>query len=290
MKKFLFLAVLGVSTLACATVTNLTNPQPTPIEATPFSIQPTSTPIATSETVIRREDVDIYCPSDMPAAVDAFNKAVAFEAVGDDASAEKSYREAINLDPQYCDAMDNLALLLKRAGNYADTVDLYQRSISIYPESYTAHLGLANTYNQLGQYDNAIAEFETLSKLYPDDAEGYYGLGNAYYNQGKYQEALTQFKKSEEIYKAQNSDYLVDAQVYIGYTYVMLQDYEAGRDHIEMAYPYFEKNGYANYMLGVCYYYGTSIKDDTLAKLYLTRARDLGTQLDTELETFVNTP
>ena len=290
MKKIFFNAVLVLSTLACATVTNLTNPQSTPIAATPISIQPSSTPIATSETVIRREDVDIYCPSNVPAATDAFNKATTFESAGDDASAEQAYREAIDLDPQFCDALDNLALLLKRAGNYKDTVDLYQRSIAIYPDGYTAHLGLANTYNQLEQYDNAIAEYETLTELYPDDPEGYYGLGNVYFNQGKYEEALGQFKIAEEIYKKRDSDYIVDAQVYIGYTYVMLEDYESGRDYIEMVYPDFEKSGYTNYMLGLCYYYGKSIQNDPLAKLYFTRARDLGTQLDSELENFVNTP
>jgi tetratricopeptide (TPR) repeat protein len=290
MKKTFFIAVLVLCTLACATVTNLTNPQPTPIAATPISIQPTSTPIATSETTIRREDVEIYCPSNVTAATNAFNKAAAFESAGDDVSAEKAYREAIDLDPQFCDALDNLALLLKRAGNFKDTVDLYQRSIAIHPDGYVAHLGLANTYNQLEQYENAIAEYETLTKLYPDDPEGYYGLGNVYFNQEKYEEALGQFKIAEEIYKKRDSGYIVDAQVYIGYTYVMLEDYESGRDYIELAYPDFEKNGYTNYMLGICYYYGKSIQNDPLAKLYLTRARDLGFQLDSELEKFVNTP
>lgn len=290
MKKILFLASLVLSTLACDTVTNLTNPQPTPELATSVSMPPSDAATTTPGPVIRREDVDIYCPSNIPAATDAFNKAATFEAAGDDASAEQAYREAIDLDPQFCDAMDNLALLLKRAGKYADTVDLYQRSIAIHPDGYVAHLGLANTYNQLKQYDNAIAEYETLSKIYPDDPEGYYGLGNVYFNQEKYEDALVQFKLAEEIYKTTDSDYIVDAQVYIGYTYVMLEDYESGRDYIEMAYPDFEKNGYTNYMLGICYYYGKSIKNDPLAKLYLTRARDLGFQLDSELEKFVNTP
>ena len=292
MKKFLFLAVLVSSMFACATVTNLTNPGTAPTSAveTPFSLQPTAVVAATAGPVIRREDVDIYCPSDIPAATDAFNKAQGFESAGDIASAEKAYREAIELDPQFCDALDNLALLLKQSGNYKDTVDLYQRSIAIYPEGYAAHLGLANTYNQMKQYDNAIAEYETLSKLYPDDPESYYGLGNVYVNQEKYEDALVQFQLAEEIYKKRDSVYLVDAQVYIGYTYVMLEDYESGRNYIEMVYPDFEKSGYTNYMLGICYYYGKTIQNDPLAKLYLTRARDLGIQLDSELEKFVNTP
>lgn len=290
MKKIFFLAALVLSTLACATVTNLAGSEPTPLVPTPISAPPTIVPTATSADIIRREDVEIYCPSDVPAAVDAFNKALTFESAGDDISAEQAYREAINLDPQYCDAMDNLALLLKRAGKYEEAVGLYQRSISIYPESYTAHLGLANAYNQSEQYDNAITEFETLLKLYSDDPEGYYGLGNVYFNQEKYEEALGQFKTAEELYKAQGSDYIIDAQAFIGYTYVMLEEYELGRDYLEMVHSYFEDSGYANYMLGICYYYGESIRDETLAKQYLSHAKDLGIKLDTELENFVNQP
>jgi tetratricopeptide (TPR) repeat protein len=290
MKKYFFPAALVLGTLACATVTNLTSTQPTPAVATSVSIQPTIIPTATVGDIVRREDVELYCPSEIPAAAEAYNKALTFESAGDDASAEQSYREAIDLDPEYCDAMDNLALVLKRAGNYEETISLYQRSISIYPESYTAHLGLANSYARLEQYDNAIAEFETLLKLYPDDAEGYYGIGNVYFNQEKYEEAIIQFKTAEEIYKTQGSDYIVDAQANIGYSYVLLEDYVAGRDYLEMVFPYFEDDGYTNYVLGICYYYGESIRDDTLAKQYLTRARDLGFQLDSELEKFVNTP
>lgn len=290
MKRFFFLAALGLSALACATITNLTNTQPTPAAATSISLPTVIASTGTPAAVIRREETELYCPSDVPAAVEAYNQAVSLEKTGDDTSAEPLYRKAIDLDPSYCDAMDNLALLLKRAGNYKDTVELYQRSIAIYPESYTAHLGLANTYNQLEQYDNARIEFDTLLKLYPDDAEGYYGLGNVYFNQEKYEEALGQFKKAEEIYTAQGSDYLLDAQAYIGYTYIMLEDYASGRDYLEMVQPYFQDSGYNNYMLGICYYYGESIRDDKLAKQYLIRARELGVELGSELENFVNQP
>lgn len=289
MKKVLIFAVLVLSTLACATLTGGTPTQsvPTPV---PSAIQPDVQPSATIPAIDRKEDVGLYCPSAVPAAVDAYNRALDFENAGDVDSAVNSYREAIELDPEYCDAMDNLALLLKQKGNYEEAVTLYQQSIAIYPDGYVAHLGLANAYSQMEQYDKAITEYETMLKLFPDDPEGYYGLGIVYFNIGDYQNSLAQFTRAEEIYKALGSSYLPDAQVYIGYNYTMLEDYEKGRDYLELAYPFFQDSSYTNYMLGYCYFYGESIRNEPLAKQYLTLARDLGMDLEPELDTFVDQP
>lgn len=289
MKKYIIFTVLILSTLACATLTGDPRTQVTPFPVS-TSVQPDTLPSAAVPTIDRTEAVDLYCPSDVPEAVDAYNQALNYENVGDTDSAVKSYREAIELDPEYCDAMDNLAHLLKQVGNYEESVTLYQQSIAIYPEGYVAHLGLANVYSQMEQYDNAITEFETMLKLFPDDPEGYYGLGNVYFNLSDYETSLAQFLRAEEIYKAQGSAYTPDAQVYIGYNYTMLTDYEKGRDYLELAYPYFQESGYTNYMLGYCYFYGNTIRSEPLAKQYLMRARDLGVELEPELETFVNQP
>lgn len=289
MKKVLVFAVLVLSTLACASLTGGTPTQAAP-SPVPTSILPDVQPSATVPAIDRREDVDLYCPSDVPEAVDAYNQALNFENAGDADSAVQSYRQAIELDPEYCDAMDNLALLLKQKGNYEEAVTLYQQSIAIYPDGYVAHLGLANAYSQMEQYDQAINEFETMLMLFPDDPEGYYGLGIVYFNISDYQQSLAQFMRAEEIYKAQGSSYTPDAQVYIGYNYTMLADYEKGRDYLELAYPYFQETGYTNYMLGYCYFYGETIRNEPLAKQYLTRARDLGMDLEPELDTFVDQP
>lgn len=106
----------------------------------------------------------------------------------------------------------------------------------------------------------------------------------------QYQDAIVQFKQAEGLYKAQDSEYVVDAQVFIGISYVVLEEYEQGRDYLELTYPQMQNNEYVNYFLGSAYYYGESIRDDALAKQYLLRARELGIELEPELENFVNTP
>jgi len=291
MKKLLFLSLLLVGSLACATLEKaLETGQATP---TPF-VFPTLVPQQTNEPaptdVTRRENFDVYCSSEVAEAVEAYNKGVTYETAGDLASAEKAYREAIALDPNYCDAMDNLALVLRQNGNTDEAIALYENSIKIAPDNGVAHLGLANTYMGLEEYDKALAEYNVLLTIDPNDPEGYYGAGRVYFSKENYNEAIAQFSIAEELYKAEGSAYLVDAQVYLGFSYALIDDYETGRDYLELTYPQMKDNGYVNYFLGYCYYYGTSIRDDKLAKEYLIRARDLGIDLGSELEAFVNTP
>lgn len=288
MKRYFFFSILLLGSLACASLTGgPATATPLPLPSLPVE---TAEPIPTVGDITRRENVELYCPSDVPEATEIYNQALNFEIAGDTDSAIQAYRQAIELDPEYCDAMDNLALLLKQLGNYEEAISLYQQSLAIFPDGYVAHLGLANTYSSLEQYENAIVEYEALIRLYPDDPEGYYGLGSVYFSQEKYEDALAQFEQAEKLYEAEGSDYLVDAQAYIGFTHTMLGNYEEGRDYLEMVYPYFSDAGYMNYMLGICYYYGESIRNDALAKQYLTLARDQGIELEPELEDFVNQP
>lgn len=291
MKKLAALSVLFFSSLACATIGNLggaSTPTLTPYVMPTNPPQPT--PLSAPTDITRRENVDIVCPSDVPEAVNAYNRGIETETAGDVEGAIKSYREAIDLDPTYCDAMDNLALLFRQKGDFKEALSLYQDSVQAAPDNFVAHLGLANTYMDLEDYDKALEEYEALVKLDPADPEGYYGSGRVHFAREKYREAITQFKTAEELYKAEGSPYVADAQVFIGFSYTMLEDYVNGRDYLEPVYPQFQDNPYVNYYLGYCYYYGESIRDDALARQYLSRARDLGLELEPELENFVNTP
>lgn len=291
MKKYFFILLLLSGSLACATVEKALNPGEAPTIAplpTEAFLAPTPEAVAPEEN--RDLTSDIYCSSEIQAAVDAYNQAVDYDLAGDTQSAIQAYQTAIELDPEYCDAMDNLALLYRKEGNYQEAQTWYERSIAVAPDNNVSHMGLANNYMDLDEYDNALKEYNELLRINPNDPEGYYGAGRVYFSLEQYQDAIIQFKQAEELYKAQDSEYVVDAQVFIGISYVVLEEYEQGRDYLELTYPQMQNNEYVNYFLGSAYYYGESIRDDALAKQYLLRARELGIELEPELENFVNTP
>jgi len=288
MKKLLLLSILMGFSLACATLTAPFQDNSTPYPT--FSSQPTIAPTQSNGDISRMQNVDVYCPSDVADASNAYNRAITQETAGDFEGAEQSYREAIDLDPKYCDAMDNLAILLKKNGKVDEAIALYQQSIKVKPDNDVAHLGLANAYASQERYDEALGEYSALAQIDPGNPEGYYGAGIVYFDNERYTEAIVQFEQAETIYKQQNSDYVMDAQAYLGFSHTLLGEYETGRDYLEPIYPSYANNSYFNYLLGVCYYYGESIKDDALAKQYLTRAGDLGYDLEPELDSFISQP
>ena len=291
MKKYWFLFLLLTGSLACATITGGSTPNEAPTSiSVPTEIPAVATVESAPTEVNRNLTSDIYCSSDIPEAVDAYNQGVEFDTAGNIDSAIESYKAAIELDPEYCDAMDNLALVLRKTGNYEEAAAWYEKSVEVAPDNSVAHMGLANTYFDLERYDEALTQYNELLRINPEDPEGHYGAGRVHFSLEEYTDAIDRLKQAEELYKEQNSPYISDAQLLIGISYVMLEEYEQGRDYLEMAYPQMPDNSYLNYYLGYAYYYGDTIRDEALAKQYLLRARDLGIELEPTLENFVNTP
>lgn len=291
MKKFIFLPLLLLGSLACVTL-ETSGRREEISTATPVPVIPTGVPAtdAAPTSIARRENVDVYCSSNVPEALEAYNQGFQFESAGDIQSAMASYRKAIELDPAYCDAMDNLALLLRQIGEDEEAISLYQASIAVAPGNLVSHQGLANAYYDLEQYDKALEEYNALIGIDPAYPEGYYGAGRIHFLRENYREAIANFKTAEQLYQAEGSPYIVDAQLYLGLSHTLLAEYEAGRDYLELIYPQMQDKGYVNYYLGICYYYGETIRNEALAKQYLIRARELGVELEPELETFVNSP
>ncbi len=291
MKKYLFIFLLLSGSLACATITGGISPSETPTAISVPTETPAAAPPETAPTEVNSNlTSDIYCSSDISEAVDAYNQGVEFDTAGNIDAAMQAYKTAIELDPQYCDAMDNLALLLRKKGDFEGAVDWYERSIEVAPDNSVAHMGLGNTFFDLERYDEALEQYNELLRINPEDPEGHYGAGRVLFSLEEYTDAIDRLKKAEELYKAQNSPYISDAQLLIGISYVLLEEYEQGRDYLELAYPQMPDNSYLNYFLGYAYYYGDSIRDEALAKQYLLRARELGIELEPTLENFVNTP
>lgn len=215
----------------------------------------------------------ILCATSNEDARQAYNDAGTAEDSGDFAGAEKFYLKAIELDPNYCDAMDNLGVMLRRQGRIDEAISWYKKSLAVRPDNTLALQNLAVAYTLLGQNDDAIATYEQLVKIAPDSGEGYYGLGIVYYGQKQYDKALVYFKQAETIYRQTGSDYLPDAQHVIGLTYFQLNDCANTEKYLEPLYS--EKDPDINYDLGVCLA-TTEPKDLDLARKYLDQAQALG--------------
>ena len=80
-----------------------------------------------------------------------FNRGLNLQMIGNLEEAKVLYEQAIEVDPWFCDAMDNLGLILRQEGDLAGAVDWYLRSIEIAPHNCVARQNLAVAYSHQGK-------------------------------------------------------------------------------------------------------------------------------------------
>jgi tetratricopeptide (TPR) repeat protein len=222
----------------------------------------------------------VLCPSGNEAARKSYNNGLKLVDEGNLDGARKEYQKAIDLDPNYCDAMDNLGQLFRRQGKLDDAIYWYKRSIGILPGNRAAHTNLAVAYRYQGNKDAAISEYRILLKMNPRDPEGYYGLGTVYLGFKDLGAASEQFRKAEQLYLEQNSPLVSDARYLLGVTYYQMKDYEKSIDYLERVYGAKQNDSRVSYFLGLSYLERGDI--DRAAK-YLRRAQELGAKIPPEV-------
>ncbi len=281
--------LVAIVSLACSALSgSLATSTPVPPPATATGLPPSATPPLPSATppplavTSQVTHEKLYCPSANEAAVKAYNLGLTAQEQGDLAGAQQAYARAIELDPEYCDAMDNLGLLLRSQGDIDGAIAWYKKSIAVMPSDKVAHQNLGVAYRIVRMNAEAIQEYETLVRLDPNDPEGYFGLGTVYYDTEQPAQAITQLKKAEELYQQQGSPYAADARYYLGFSYFMLKDCRSAREYLEPMYAAKEDDPGTNYVLGACYL-TPALKDLALARKYLTRAQQLGMDIPPDM-------
>jgi tetratricopeptide (TPR) repeat protein len=151
------------------------------------------------------------------------------------------YKKAINLDPEFIDAMDNLGNSYRYLGNLDSAQYWYQKSISLYPNGFIAHQNLAIVYLSKGDFTLTKKEYETLINLDQTNPEGYFGLANLYIQVNNGKEVVRYAEKSLELYKKTNSPYTIDATYLIGVGYYLQGENKLAKKYLLDA----QKNGFA---------------------------------------------
>lgn len=259
----------------------------TPI-ATASPARPTITPtvivtdISTPKATVRLDKRDIFCPTKNDAAQEAYNAAIGSMDKGEYSDAERLYLRAIELDPAYCDAMDNLGQLLRRQDRIDEAIGWYLKSLEIMPDNTVALQNIALAYNLQGESKKTIAAYERLVKIAPDNPEGYFGLGSTYYNLQQLEKAIEYLKTAERLYIQEDSPYVLDAQYYLGFAHFDLQNCVKAKEYLESIYDQFSEDGGVNYVLGVCY---LSVKpvDVKVAREYILKAQEAGIQIPADV-------
>jgi protein O-mannosyl-transferase len=166
----------------------------------------------------------------MPDYTDALNNlGLALAARGQIDAAMAQYRKALEIDPDFADTHYNLGILLDGLGRTDEAIAEYQKTLEINPDFAEAHNNLGNALIARGQPDAAYAQFMTALKLNPDLAETHNNLGNILADRGEVDKAILHYEKALEI----KPDYAI--------AHNSLGNALAGQGRIEAAVAHFQR-------------------------------------------------
>jgi len=115
---------------------------------------------------------------------------------------ELHYRKALEINPDFAPAANNLAYLLaEQDKNLDEALKLSQKAIIILPDDPRIQDTLGWVFVKIGFYEQAIQAFSDSLRYLPDNATLHYHLGVAYFKKGDTRKAQTALEQALKIDK-----------------------------------------------------------------------------------------
>lgn len=112
------------------------------------------------------------------------------------AEAEAIYRQVLQVQPDYADALHLLGVLAYQAQQYELAERSIARAIALSPGVASYHSNLANALSAAGRLDEAVAHYRQALALQPDYAEAHNNLGNALQAQDQLEAAIASYRQA----------------------------------------------------------------------------------------------
>jgi len=112
------------------------------------------------------------------------------------ASAEREYKRAIELDPDYEGTYEVYSYLLCALGRPDEAIEKARRGLQANPLSGALANDLGLAYYQARRYNEAITQYQKTLEMEPNRAEAMLGLGMAYEQKGMYDAAINEYQKA----------------------------------------------------------------------------------------------
>jgi Tfp pilus assembly protein PilF len=143
--------------------------------------------------------------------------------------AEKSYRRALALRPNYPEAHNDLGQLLAKTGRAQEALAEFDLALGdvMYREPYVARCNRGQALYQMGRKDEGLAELRNCISLAPSYCEGRRELGRLLEGEGRLKEAIEQFSAYADACKR------ADAQLQLGLARMKEGDLQGARAAFE---------------------------------------------------------
>ena len=130
------------------------------------------------------------------------------------AEAEREYKRAIELNPNYATAYHWYSLLLRTLGRFDEASVMIKRAQEIDPLSSMIGVNVSITYQSQNDHTASIENTRTIIELDPNFSVAYEYLGLSYLKKGRNAEAIANLEKAVEL-----SNRAGEALLFLGYGY-----------------------------------------------------------------------
>ncbi len=153
-------------------------------------------------------------PREELTAEEWFLKAAALIGTAQENSAEEeeSYREALRLRPDYPEAHNNLAILLRARGADTEAARHYQEALDLRPDYPEAHYNYAAMLASRGAAAGAAEHYREALRLRPDYVDAHHGYANLLVARGELDDARTHYEEALRLrphYPEAHNDYAI---------------------------------------------------------------------------------
>lgn len=144
--------------------------------------------------------------------------------------AELNFKKAINLKPNYLQALYNLGLILNKKQRFDDSIFFFKKVINLKPDFANGYFSLGLAQLNLGDLDTAIVNLKKATDIKPEYPQAFFNLGVAMRKAEKRIEALEYFQQSINLKK----DY-IRAYNLLGVTHKELGQYDEALKNFQIA-------------------------------------------------------
>jgi protein O-GlcNAc transferase len=109
------------------------------------------------------------------------------------------YRQAIEVNPHFFDAHNNMGTAAKRMGKPLAAIRYFKKALEVRPNSAEVYSDMGNVLAEMGRCDEAIQCYLEAQKLNPNLAKAYNNMGSILLSQDQYVEAIDFYCKAVEI-------------------------------------------------------------------------------------------
>jgi predicted O-linked N-acetylglucosamine transferase (SPINDLY family) len=127
------------------------------------------------------------------------NLGVAFEKMDRLDESQRAYEKAVEIKPEYVEALLNLGVVLSKRNDFAKAIASYVTATQLAPYSFEAWHNLGIAYSEADNDQSALSAYEHAAQLNPINSNVFANMGLVFIKQGKLAEAKIAFEKAVQL-------------------------------------------------------------------------------------------